>query len=189
MMDDDITLASLNLRSGFLPEPMRGDFKRLIAGYIGVHLQAASTAGADAGAAFLTRSERAEELHSQMLEIVRTGLQSVPPVKGTAEMVGPLCDALAIHRRWVTAMETTVPPPILVLLFATAITAAGVVGYSGGLAQHRGNVQGILLAVFVSSIIFVIHELDTPLAGVSQSGQRPLIHLKALIEAEAAAAH
>jgi hypothetical protein len=45
-------------------------------------------------------------------------------------------------------------------------------------------VQGILLAVFVSGIIFVIHDLDTPLAGVSQSGQQPMIHLKTMIERE-----
>ncbi|MCW1924461.1 hypothetical protein OKA05_17980 [Luteolibacter arcticus] len=184
MMDDNITLAALNLRSDFLPDPARREFKALLRDYIDVHLDATSPKAASSDAEFSARAERSEELHSRMRRLVRQGVQSDPQVKGAAEMIGPLSDTLAIHRRWVTAMETNVPQPILVLLFATAVAAAGVVGYSGGLSQHRGKAQSVLLAVFVSGIIFVIHELDTPLAGVSQSGQRPLIHLKALIEAE-----
>ena len=184
MMDDNITLAALNLRADFLPEPARREFKGLLEDYIDVHLEATSPSAAASEEEFVSRAEQAEDLHARMRELVRKGVQTEHPVKGTAEMIGPLSDTLAIHRRWATAMETKVPQPILVLLFCTAITAAGVVGFSGGLAQHRGNVQGVLLAVFVSGIIFVIHELDTPLAGVSQAGQRPLIHLKTLIEAE-----
>ena len=74
-------------------------------------------------------------------------------------------------------------PHVLITVFVTMLFAE-VVGYSGGLAQHRGYVQSILLAVFVSGIVFVIHDLDTPLAGVSQAGLRPMIHLKTMIERE-----
>ncbi|MES2922656.1 MAG: hypothetical protein V4819_13975 [Verrucomicrobiota bacterium] len=184
MMDDCITLASLNFRADFLPEPNRTEFKRHLNVYIGAHIEATSPAGARTESQFASLAGRAEELHHQMCLLVRSLVHGEHPTKGAAEMVGPLSDSLAIHRRWVTAMETNVPQPILVLLFATAFTAAGVVGYSGGLAQHRGYVQSTLLAVFVSGIIFVIHDLDTPLAGLSQAGQRPMIHLKSMIESE-----
>jgi hypothetical protein len=184
MMDDSITLAALNFRADFLPEPSRSDFKRNLRDYIAAHIEATSPDRTRSEQEFLALAERAEELHHQLCVMVRSLVQGEHPIKGAAEMVGPLSDSLAIHRRWVTAMETNVPQPILVLLFATAVAAAGVVGYSGGLAQHRGYVQSILLAMFVSGIIFVIHDLDTPMAGVSQSGQRPMIHLKTTIERE-----
>jgi hypothetical protein len=184
MMDDSITLASLNFRADFLPEPSRSDFKRHLHDYIATHIEATSPDRTRSEPQFVALAERAEELHHQLCQMVRSLVQGEHSAKGAAEMVGPLSDSLAIHRRWVTAMETNVPQPILVLLFATAVAAAGVVGYSGGLAQHRGYVQSILLAVFVSGIIFVIHDLDTPLAGVSQSAQRPMIHLKTMIERE-----
>ena len=187
MMDDTITLSSLNLRSDFLPEPRRGEFKRLLRDYIDVHLEAGKPKPLETDDEFAARAERAESLHAAMCEEVRKELQLDHPAKGAAEMVAPLVDALAIHRRWVTAMETTVPQPILVLLFATAITAAGVIGFSAGLSSHRGWLQNVLFGVFVSGIIFVIHDLDTPMTGASQSGQRPLVHLKMLIEKEAAA--
>lgn len=184
MMDDNIALAALNLRSEFLQEPARRDFKRLLRDYVAVHIEATQPGAASSEEGFFARAERAEALHGRMRDVVKKEVQSEHPAKGAEAMLGPLADTLAIHRRWVTAMETKVPQPILVLLFATAVTAAGVVGYSGGQANHRGNVQSVLLAVFVSGIIFVIHELDTPLAGVSQAGQRPLVHLKSMIERE-----
>lgn len=184
MMDDNITLAALNFRADFLPEPSRSEMKRHLRDYIAVHIEATSPNRTRTEEQFAALATRAEELHRQLCAVVRREVQSEHPPKGAAEMIATLSDSLAIHRRWVTAMESNVPQPILVLLFATAVTAAGVVGYSGGLAQHRGYVQGVLLAVFVSGIIYVIHELDTPLSGVSQAGQRPMMHLKSMIESE-----
>lgn len=183
-MDDSISLATLNLRSDFLPEPSRTEFKRLLLDYLGSHLEAVTANGADATAQFPHRAERAEALHRRMSEFVRATVQGDSPIKGAAEMIPALGDSLAIHRRWVTAMETQVPQQILILLFATAVAAAGVVGYSGGLSQHRGIVQSMLLAVFVSGIVFVIHDLDTPRSGVSQSSSQPLVHLKSIVESE-----
>ena len=188
MMDDTITLSSLNIRADFLPEPRRTAFKRLLHDYIAAHLEASSPKTTESEEQFIARAENAEALHKSMCDEVRKEVTGEHPAKGAAEMVAPLVDALAIHRRWVTAMETKVPQSILILLFATAVAAAGVVGYSGGLSAHRGIVQGVLLAVFVSGIIFVIHDLDTPLTGASQSGQRPLLHLKTLLEREDATA-
>lgn len=186
MMNDAITLSALNLRADFLPEPSRTDFKRLLSHYLAVQIEVMSPKDEESAAQFDARAERAEVLHGSMCALVRKQLQCEHPAMGTAEMVAPLSEALAIHRRWVTEMETTVPESILVLLFATAVTAAGVVGYSGGMVAHRGVVQSILLAVFVSGIIFVIHDLDTPQDGISQLTPRPLVHLKTLIERELA---
>jgi hypothetical protein len=87
---------------------------------------------------------------------------------------------LAVHRRWITAIETQVPPAIFFLLFCAAFAAAGIVGFSGGLAGHRAIVQSALLAVFVTGIFFVIHDLDTPNEGLARSERKPLIHLTEL---------
>lgn len=53
---------------------------------------------------------------------------------------------------------------------------------------HEWSSLHVLVVLFVSAIIFVIHDLDTPLTGASQSGQRPLLHLKTLLEQENATA-
>ena len=93
--------------------------------------------------------------------------------------------ALAVHRRWITAMEKQIPPAIFVLLFGAALAASGIVGFSGGLAGHRALVQSVLLTVFVTAIFFVIHDLDTPTHGLSQSEREPLVHLSELLKREA----
>ena len=90
MMDDTITLSSLNLRSDFLPEPRRGEFKRLLRDYIDVHLEAGKPKPLETDDEFAARAERAESLHAAMCEEVRKELQLDHPAKGAAELVAPL---------------------------------------------------------------------------------------------------
>ncbi len=113
MMDDTITLLSLNIRADFLPEPRRTAFKRLLHDYIAAHLEVSSPKTTESEEQFIARAD-AEALHKSMCDEVRKEVTGEHPSKGAAEMVAPLVDALAIHRRWVTAMETKVPQSILI---------------------------------------------------------------------------
>jgi hypothetical protein len=184
VMDDAITLAGLDLRSNFLPNERRKEFKKLFREYVSIHASAVGRGQAVTPEKLTLRAERAEACHRQMCDVVRAEVQGEHPAKGTEVMVSQLSDALAIHRRWVTAFENHVPESILVLLFGAAVAAAGVVGYSGGLGRHRGVIQSVLLTLFVSAIIYVIHDLDTPLSGGIQIDQGPILHLKQLLDDE-----
>jgi hypothetical protein len=56
-------------------------------------------------------------------------------------MMTLLVEAQGIFRKRVHAFQSRVPDSIVGLLLAAAVASAGVVGYSGGLGQHRGTVQ------------------------------------------------
>ena len=185
MLDDAVDLGSLNLRAGFLPEPRAVEFRQLLREYVDQHANAMYLKGQRESAEFLAEVDRAEDLHRRMTAIVRAELQSGHPAPGIEPMVEQLGNALAVHRRWITAMETQVSPAIFALLCGAALAAAGIVGFSGGLTGHRAIVQSVLLAVFVTSIVFVIHDLDTPDHGLAQSERGPLLHLADLLAREA----
>jgi hypothetical protein len=127
---------------------------------------------------------RAEDVYHRMLVQAGEEMREEPPQSGVADLAHKLGDALSIHRRWMAAMETSTPVTILVLVLSTSVIAAGVVGFSGGLGAHRGRLQHILFACFVSGIIYVIHHLHTPQAGSSRVGLQPLIQLKTVIDRE-----
>jgi hypothetical protein len=185
MLDDAVSLGSLDLRASFLPGPESAEFRRLLSEYVEQHATASHVRLRRESDEFRAETARAEDLHRRMTAIVRTELQSARPASGIEPMVAQLGDALAVHRRWVTAMETCVPPAIFALLSGAALAAAGIVGFSGGLAQHHAIAQSILLAAFVSAIFFVIHELDTPDHGLAQSERAPLTHLAEVLKHEA----
>lgn len=184
MLDDAVDLGSLNLRAGFLPEPRAAEFRQLLREYVDQHAYAIHSNNRRESAEFLAEVERAEDLHRRMTSIVHAELQSEHPSLAIEPMVGQLGDALAIHRRWITAMETQIPPAIFALLCGAAMAAAWIVGFSGGLAGHRAILQSVLLAVFVAAIFFVIHDLDTPQHGLAQSERGPLIHFANLLSRE-----
>jgi hypothetical protein len=184
MLDDTTTLAVMDFRTEFLPEPSRTEFKRLLSEYLGIQISAMTERSSMSIEQFEDLGGRAEDVYHRMLVLAREEMQKDPPQSGAAELADKLGDALSIHRRWMAAMETSVPVTILVLLLSTSVIAAGVVGFSGGLGAHRGRLQHILFACFVSGIIYVIHDLDTPQAGLSRVGLQPLTQLKAVIDRE-----
>ncbi len=186
ILQDSVDLGALNLRAGFLPEPRSVEFRQLLREYVEQQANAIQVTHARGSAEFRLERERAENLHRRMTAIVRAELQSVNSTLVVEPMIGRLGDALAVHRRWITAIETEIPPAIFVLLFGAALAAAAIVGFSGGLTGHRAIVQSILLTVFVTAIFFVIHDLDTPSHGLSVAERGPLIHLAELMKREAA---
>jgi hypothetical protein len=68
------------------------------------------------------------------------------------------------------------------LLFAGAIIALAAVGFAAGIANHRGTVGKLLLAVLLGATIFIVLDLDRPRHGVFQISQEPIVHLKELLD-------
>lgn len=183
VLDDAVDLGALDLSAGFLSESRVAEFRQVLREYVAQHANANHLQFKRDSDEFRAEVARAEDLHRRMTAIVRAEEQSkdTAPAPVIDLLVEQLGDALVIHRRWITAMETRVPPAIFVLLACAAFAAAGIVGFSGGLAKHRAIVQSVLLAVFVSGIFFVIHDLDTPDSGLAQTEREPLIHLSELL--------
>ena len=182
VMEDAIPLRALYLRSSLLPDPQRGQFKKLLRQYVDTRadntlIQRDLTADDVAHAA-----ARSVAIHGQMWELVREMAQHEPPTKGADEMLKLLIEASTVHSKRVQAYVSRVPYPVIWLLLGTAVTSLGAVGYSGGLGKHRGMLARILFSLVVCGTVFVVLEMDRPARGVLRVDQGPMIQLKLLVD-------
>jgi hypothetical protein len=184
VVEDANNLAALHLRGTYLPEPQRAEFTHLLRDYVGTRADAQALKLGVNRKELSARLTQAADLHARMCELVRAEIQREGAAKGTEAMVPLLIDAQGILRRRIYAFQSRVPDPILILLLSAAVAAAGVVGYSGGLGQHRGTVQSVFLALFVSGTLYVILDLDHPLHGIMEVDQTPMLQLKEYLDQE-----
>ena len=126
-------------------------------------------------------------LHQQMWDLVKGEMQTEKPARGVEGLVPQLTQAQGIFRRRVHAFQSRVSDSIILLLFSAAVAAGGVVGYSGGLGQHRATMQSTLLAIFVCGTIYVILDLDHPMSGFMRVDQTPMLQIKATLDRQAEA--
>lgn len=184
VVDDANNLAALHLRGTYLPEPARAEFARLLRDYVATRADAQVLNRGVTRAEMTSLARQAERFHGQMCELIRAELQGAHPARGAETMLTLLSDARGVLTRRVHAFQSRVPDSIVGLLLAAAVATGGVVGYSGGLGQHRGTVQSALLALFVSATVYVILDLDRPLHGIMAVDQTPMLQLKESLDRE-----
>jgi hypothetical protein len=185
VLDDAIQVEALHLGSGYLPEPRRAEFSRLLREYVGLRADPAAIRRSLTREELSARARQSVILHQQMWDLVKGEMQTEKPARGVEGLVPQLTQAQGIFRRRVHAFQSRVSDSIILLLFSAAIAAGGVVGYSGGLGQHRATMQSMLLAIFVSGTIYVILDLDHPLSGFIRVDQTPMLQIKATLDREA----
>jgi hypothetical protein len=181
VMEDANVLNALWLRSSLLPEPQRREFEPPLRQYIKVRADVAVLQH-ETAEELANRIERAEALHRQMWEVVKTAVQGERPAKTAEDMVVLLSNAQSLHQRRIYAYESRVPEIIIMMLFGTAMTAMFALGYSGGLTQQRGILLRIMITLVVCGTVFTILDLDTPRRGLIQVEQTPMLRVKQMME-------
>ncbi len=181
VMDDANVLGTLWLRSDLLPQPQRSKFEPLLRQYIAVRADVAALRR-ETAEELADRLERAETLHGRMWDVVKTEVQAEHRAKETEALVTLLSNAQSLHRQRIYAYGSRVPAVIIELLFGAAVIALLVVGYSGGLTQHRGILLKIMITLVVCGTVFTILDLDTPRRGLIQVEQTPMLWVEEMME-------
>jgi len=187
VLDDAIQVEALDLGSGYLPDPHRLEFNRLLREYVGLRADPVAFRRGLTREELTARAGQSVILHKQMWDLVKAEMQTEKPARGVEGLVPQLIVMQGIFERRVHAFQSRVPDSIILLLFSAAVAAGGVVGYSGGLGQHRATMQSMLLAIFVSGTIYVILDLDHPMSGFIRVDQTPMFQIKAILDREAGA--
>ena len=183
VMDEANGLHEAWLRSSLLPEPARPRFQQLFRQFVDARL--AFFEARRNLVAVQEAMDRTETLHDQMWEIVRDEALRNPLIPGVNGLMQSLTEVWTRHRQRVHAFENRVPDAVLLLLFGGSIISLAAVGFAGGIANHRGSVGRLLLALLLGGTSFVILDLDRPRRGLFKLSQEPMLHLKETLERRA----
>jgi hypothetical protein len=164
------------LRARLLPAPENGEAVTLLRQYVDVRLQSAQQR---LDPAPLDGLERKASQLQEKLWLLAAAVNSKQPQNFTTGLfitaLNEVIDAKGLRD---AALDNHVPASVLVLLFAAAILAVGMVGYANGVANHRAAVVTGMLIVLFALTIFVIVDLDRPRRGLIRVSQISMTELK-----------
>jgi hypothetical protein len=182
VVNDANALGGLYLQSTLLPDPPRKAFKQLLRQYVDLRAQIAflhhdATDQETAKAA--TQSER---IHQQMWNVLKAGTDNES--RQATGMFNGLIETMSIYRERIFAWESHVPDPVMWLLLFGAMTAMSAIGFFGGLGNHRGLPARIAVTLLLCGTIYVVLDMDKPHQGIMPVSQRPMLHLKRILESD-----
>lgn len=186
VVEEATVLRTLFMRSSFLSEPERSEFRDLLRQYVQGRA-ASQILNRDLSSKkieiFVARSD---SLHRKMWDLVSELAVKEPATPAAADMVTCLIDAANLQMKRVQAYTSRVPDPVLWLLFGASVAALIAVGYSEGLYKKRELLARTLFSLVVCGTIFVVLEIDRPERGMIKVNQEPMIRLKELISDDVA---
>jgi hypothetical protein len=177
LWNEVMAIRTAYLRAGLVKEPDRGAVRGLLREYVDARLAIAS--GADLAAA----SARAEALHDSLwTHAVAIAAANPTDIGGLA--VEGVNDVIEIHvRRAGLAMAVRIPEAIWLALYV--LTALGMVmlGHHFGVRHDHPSFGVVGLAVSFALVILLIDALDRPQQGFFTLSQRPMVELRAWMDA------
>jgi hypothetical protein len=167
------------LRARLLPEPHRTQALKALREYATVRLELInSNAPFSELKAIVDRSTALQEtLWRQAMAIAEEDNSPVP----TGLFIQSLNDMIDNQGRRLAALHATVPNIVVLMLFGIATIAGAFAGYASGLDERRKRLPVYLIGLLVSTVIFLILDLDRPTTGFVQVSQQPMIDAAARI--------
>lgn len=181
VLDEANMIGTAYLRSQLLEEPHRGRMSAVLLDYTRQRVALAKADTSEAANALVARND------ALVAELWDTTAAAYPTFR-TLPFSGAYLDSInaVIDQDTVRKMSrfAHVPPPVLLLLFVYALSAAGVIGFV--LARNNGRASATLLFFLFGSSLLLILDIDRPRSGMIQESQQPMILLLADLERRAA---
>lgn len=173
LLDEVNAIGTAYLRTGLLPEPARGDARRLLREYVDVRLQGALSGQVNAAIA------RSLELQRQLWDggeaLAKTGSEPIAIVF----YLQSLNAVIDLHTTRLTqSLRVRVPSVIWVVLYAVAALAMAELGYQTGLAGRRRPLSIPALALAFAAVMLLIADLDRPQEGMVRVSQQVMVELR-----------
>lgn len=150
-----------------------------------VHLRVAEAA------VDLARETQRQKLEAETARVlqslwstVRQTVHEDASVVPTGLYVQALNEAIDAYGRNDAELTRHVPEVILLLLYATFLMTAGVVGYGAGLGSHRPLIVTYVMMALLVTVAFIIVDLDRPRRGLIEVDRSSLIKLQDSIDRE-----
>ena len=176
VLDEANALGTAWLRAGLLPEPQRGEGRRLLHQYLEVRL---GVVDPEKVAEIIGRSE---ELQDQLWAEAEALGQSQPGSVMTGMYIASLNEVFDLHAKRVSyGLRVRVASIIRAALYLVAVLAIGAIGYHGGMAGCRQMRVVLPLALTFSAVLLLIADLDRPQEGLFRVSHASLEDLRKLM--------
>ena len=165
-------IGTVLLRIELFPEEVRSPFRTELERYIDLRIRSGNVSLDQV-------DERAETLSA--VEAAQRGLWRLGSAAINAPQSGivvqGLNDMFDAYTARNAALDRHVPEIVLFLLFGTFLLTACLVGYSSGVSRNRAAFPTYVLVVLITTLVFIILDLDRPRRGVIEVSQQPLLDL------------
>jgi len=181
VVQESNAIGTAALRAHFLPMSDRTEVRDLFDRYVEIRLSAVLGTEASSPARRELDAE-ATRLQTQLWNMAAAAADADPrsvPLGLFAHAVNQLIDIKAQRD---VAVANHVPESVLLLLFAFAILAAGVLGYGNGLTGVRIRVPTAIYSIVVVLVILLIIDLDRPQRGLARVSQESMIQLQSILD-------
>lgn len=172
------------LRAQLLAGPLRNEAQAQLREYLDLRLQAGAIPTVEAGQrdALLAKTS---QLQNSLWGLARQAAAQDPNMVTTGLFIPALNDMIDSYGRRDAALNRHVPELVLILLYATFLLAAGIVGFAAGMAGHRPSRVSYLMVLLMVILVFLILDLDRPRRGLILVTQKSLLDLQTAVAADA----
>jgi hypothetical protein len=173
LLEEVNAIGTAHLRAGLLPEPERGDARRLLRDYVDVRLEAVSSGRLDVGIA------RSVDLQRRLWELGEASAKSSANPIVPVFYLQSLNEVIDLHTTRLTeSLRVRVPAVIWVVLYGVAALAMVELGYQTGLSGRRRPLSTPALALAFSAVMLLIADLDRPQEGLVRVSQQSMVDLR-----------
>jgi hypothetical protein len=175
VIDEANSIGTTYLRAKTLPEPCSSEVQELLRRYTALRVEIAGSLE-DNPEKIREIDNRAKQLHGLIWShAAALARENASPV--IAIFLQTLNETIDLHTKRLEAFRARVPFPIYLVLFVISFVTLWLVGYYFGLYGQRALVVTAMLAFLVSSVMWLIMDLDQPVRGAMRTSQQSLIDL------------
>jgi hypothetical protein len=161
------------LRARLLPDPERNATLKLLREYVQSRLDVVGrTLSEKEVRALIQRSDALQAALWQQAKAMAAKDRAMVP---TGQFIQSLNEMIDIQTERVDAYRNRLPTVVVAALFAIAMVAGGLSGYSAGIGGTRKRPPIYIIGLLIAAVIVVILDLDRPAEGFIKVDQPPII--------------
>jgi hypothetical protein len=173
------SIGTTALRARLLPEPNRAESLKLLREYVEIRIDVAQSGRSLAELnAVIDRSNTIQEALWQQVKAVSNKDSSLVP---TGIFIQSLNEMIDNQGKRLAALRNRIPSLVLLALFGMASITCGFAGYAGASEAKPTRLPIYIIGVLISSVIYLILDIDRPSGGLIKNNQQPMIDAAASI--------
>lgn len=174
LLHEASAVSTTYLRADYLPEPARGESRRLLRDYVKARRAYfyASATGAFA------ETKRARVLQAQLWAYAATTARAHLDSDLIGLYVQSLTEMIDLEESRDLVVLARLPPTVLLLLVVVALVAVGISGYAAGLGGRRALVTLVVSPLLIAFACAIVADLERARAGYISTGDLPMQRLE-----------